>query len=269
MKKIALKNETKTSQTFKLLCIIVSFAFISNLSGCITSRAVEFAERKASTSFTRTYWNLKKVMSAVEQENGDISVCVELYESHKKDKSDCYIITMPNPSLVRKTTDLASLGFMEENSVEHPSTPYIAEYLYPLEEAKIGCKKLESKKLPADSILPIVKLSLPENDRNQLYSLLNELKLYGSPKEELFEVKFLENDENSSIEMNKSEAAKCPDVLLVYWPSGMDQEFVQPIGIHRGYESVDESTGFYYLLVPPAIMLDAIFILGAFGGQRG
>ena len=269
MKKIESKNETKTSQSFKLLCILLSIAFIFNLSGCITSRAVEFAERKASPSVTRTYWHLKQVRSAIEQENGDISICVELYESYKSDKSECYIITMPNPSLVKETTDLATLEFMEETSVEHPPDSYIADYLYPLEKAKKGCKKFESKKLPADSILPIVKLSLADNDRNQLYSLLNELKLYGSPKEELFEVKFLKSDEDSSIEMTENEAAKFPEVLLVYWPSGMDQEFVQPIGIRRGYESKDESTGFYYLLVPPAIMLDAIFIIGAFGGQRG
>jgi len=61
--------------------------------------------------------------------------------------------------------------------------------------------------------------------------------------------------------MNENEAAKYSDVLLIYWPSEMDQELVQPIGIAGGYQSEDESTKRYYLLVPPAVMLDAIGVM--------
>ncbi|MBT8370602.1 MAG: hypothetical protein KJO34_06545, partial [Deltaproteobacteria bacterium] len=147
--------------------------------------------------------------------------------------------------------------------------PYITDYLYPLVKAKKGCQKLVAKKLPADSILPIVKLMLSENDRGQLYSMLNELKVYGSPREELFEVKFLKGEEDRSIEMNENGAAKHSDILLIYWPSGMDQEIVQPIGIGGGYESEDESTKLYYLLVPPAVMIDIIIITLALAAQGG
>ena len=260
MKTTEQKMGTTFSQSFKLLHILLTLFFIFILSGC-SVRALEFAKRKASPSVTHKDWNLKKVRSAVEQENGDISVCVELYESHNRNKSECYAITMPNTSLLNETKDLATLGFIGENEVGHPPDPYITDYLYPLEKAKKGCQKLEPKKLPADSILPIVKLSLPENDRDQLYTVLNEIKVYGSPKEELFEVKLLKGEEDSSIEINESEAAKYSDVLLVYWPSGMDQEFVQPIGIGGGYESEDESTKLYYMLVPPAIAVDLFLVL--------
>jgi len=65
--------------------------------------------------------------------------------------------------------------------------------------------------------------------------------------------------------MNEYEATKYSDVLLIYWPSEMDQDSVQPLGIAGGYESEDESTSLYYLLVPPAVMLDLI-LLGLCGG---
>jgi hypothetical protein len=265
MKKTELKIGTTTPQSFKLLYISLSFVFIFIVSGCITPHALDLAEKKSSPSVTYTDWNLKKVRSAVEQENGDISVFAELYESHKRNKSECYAITLPSSSMLKETTDLEKFGFRGKETVEHPDRyahdPYITDYLYPLVKAKKGCQELEPQKLPADSILPIVKLTLPEKDSDQLYTLLNELKAHGSPKEKLYEVKFLKSEEDSSAEMNENEAAKYSDVLLIYWPSGMDQEFVQPIRIAGGYESEDKSTNLYYLLVPPAVVLDAIGLM--------
>jgi hypothetical protein len=265
MKKTELKIGTATPQSYKLLYISLSFVFIFIVSGCITPHALDLAERKSSPAVTYTDWNLKKVRSAVEQENGDVSVFVELYESHERNKSECYAITLPNPSLLKETTDMETLGFRVKEIVGHPDRytpdPYITDYLYPLVEAEKGCQKLVPKKLPTDSILPIVKLTLPEKDSDQLYTLLNELKAHGSPKEKLYEVKFLRGEEDSSVEMNEYETTKYSDVLLIYWPSGMDQEFVPPIGIAGGYESEDESTSLYYLLVPPAVMLDAIGLM--------
>jgi hypothetical protein len=242
------------------------------VSGCITPQVLDLAEEKSSPSVRYTDWNLKKVKSAVQQENGDISVIVELYESHQRNTSECYAITLPNPSMLKETTDLETLGFRRKEIVGHPDRDspdtYINDYLYPLVKAKKGCQELEPKKPPADSILPIVKLTVPEKDSDQLYTLLNELKAHGSPKEKLYEVKFLKGEEDSGVEMNETEVAKYSDVLLIYWPSGMDQEFVQPIGIPGGYESEDESTNLYYLWVPPAVVLDAIGLMIAAAVHR-
>ena len=269
MKKAELKIGTTTPQSFKFLYISLSFVFIFIVSGCITPRALDLAEEKSSPAITYTDWDIKKVRSAVEQENGDISVIVELSESHKRNASECYAITLPNASLLKKTTSLEMLGFRGKEMVGHPDSygrgPYIDEYLYPLAKAKKGRQKLEPKKLPIDSILPIVKVTLPEKDRYQLYNILNGLKQQGSPKEKLYEVKFLTMEEDSSVEINENEDTNYPDVLLIYWPSEMDQDSVQPLGIAGGYESEDESTKLYYLLVPPAVMIDLI-LLGLSGG---
>ena len=285
MKKTELTIGTATPQSFKLLYISLTLVFIFIVSGCITPYALDLAEEKSSPSVRYTDWNLKKIRSAVEQENGDISVFAELYESHKRNKSECYAITLPNSSMLKETTDLETLGFrgmLKETTdlemvdfrgkemVGHPDSygpgPYIDDYLYPLAKAKKGCQKLEPKKLPADSILPIVKVTLPEKDRYQLYNILNELKQQGSQKEKLYEVKFLTMEEDSSVEMNENEDTNYSDVLLIYWPSGMDQDSVQPLGIAGGYESEDESTKLYYLLIPPAVTLDLI-LLGLCGGR--
>ena len=264
MKKKALKLGTTNPISFKLLGISLSLVFIFIVSGCITPHALDLAERKSSPSITYTDWNIKKIRSAVEQENGDISVCVELYESHKSHKSKCYAITLPSYSLL-KTADLTEHGFQGLDIAEQPDKysldPYIVNYFYPLAKAKKGCHKLESEKLPAGSTLPIVKFTLPERDPRHLYNLLSDLKEEGSPEEKLYEVTFLKKEEDSSVEMNENKTAKYSDVLLIYWPSERDQELVQPIGIAGGYESEDESTNLYYLLVPPAAMLDAIGIM--------
>ena len=272
MNKIKLRLGTVTPKLFKLLCISMSLVFILIMSGCITPHALDLAERKSSPAITYTDWNLKKVWSAMEVENGDISLFVELYESDKMNNSECFEITLPNYSLIKETTDIKTLGFREKEIVgqsdRYAPDPYIKNYLYPLAKAEKGCQKLESQNLPTDSALPIVKLRLPKNDSVQLYTLLNELKAHGSPKEKLYEVKFFKSKDDSSSEMNEYEGTKYADVLLIYRPSGVDQEIVQPIGIAGGYESEDESTSLYYLLVPPAVMIDAIGLMVAAAAYR-
>jgi hypothetical protein len=47
------------------------------LNGCtITPKAIELANEKAAPQYE--YWNIKRLVSAVKQENGDVSLCVEL-----------------------------------------------------------------------------------------------------------------------------------------------------------------------------------------------
>lgn len=270
MKKREYKIETKNPKYFKPMCTSLVLIFIFMMSGCATTYTLDLADRKSSPSISHTNLNISKVRSAVEQENGDISVCVELYEPPKTNKSECYAITLPNPSLLKETIDMETLGFRGKDIGGLPDRyapdTYITDYLYSLEKAKKGCQELEPKKLLADSTLPIVKLTLPEKDSDRLYTLLNKLKAQGSAKEKLYEVKFLKNEADSSAEMNENEVTNYSDVLLIYWPSESDQDTVQPLGIAGGYESEDESTKLYYLLIPPAVLLDLI-LLGLSGGR--
>ena len=253
-----------TPQSFKLLSISLSIIFIFIVSGCVTQHALDLAEKKSSPYITYKDWYLKKVRSAIEQENGDISVVVELYESHKSNKSKCYEITLPNSSILKETSGLESLGFMGTEIIEHPDKyapdDYFTVYSYPLVKAKKGCQEFQPKKLSAVSLLPIVKLALPEKGSGNIYTLLNEAKENGSPNEKLYEVTFLKGEEDSSAEMNETESEKISDVLLIYWSSETDQGVVQPLGIAGGYESENESTYLYYLFVPPTVVLDLILL---------
>ncbi len=265
MKKKELKISAAIPKYFKLIYISLFLVFTFIVSGCITPHALDLAERKSSPSITYTDWNISEVKSAFEHANGDISVCVELHEPHKTNQSESYAITLPGAALLEKTTDLAALGFMGKKSAENPDTqspdPDINAYFYPLAKAKKGCHGWESKKPVADSVRPIVKLTLPEKDRDQLYALLNELKEQASPEEKLYEVTFLKTQEDSGVGINENEVTTHPDVLLIYWPPEIDQELAEPLGIAGGYESEDESTNLYYLLVPPAAVLDAIGLM--------
>ena len=60
---------------------------------------------------------------------------------------------------------------------------------------------------------------------------------------------------------NDSRATGYPEVLLIYRPPGAGQEITDPIAIAGGYESKDESTNLYYMLVPPAVIIDAVVIM--------
>jgi hypothetical protein len=234
-------------------------------------------ERKSSPSGVYTDWKLNQVRSAVEKENGDISVWVEFSESPKTKKSECYAITLPGAALLKQTADLETIGFhrksINERIDRNSPDPYIVNYLYPLAKAEKACHKREPEKLPTDSKLPIVKLTVPVKDQHVLYALIKELKAQGSPKEKLYAVKFLRGEEDNGVETNNDETkrnkvSEYSDVLLIYWPPQMDQEFIQPMGIAGGYEYEDESTNLYYLLVPPAAVLDAIGIMVLLAAYR-
>ena len=270
MKKKNFQMEISTPKSFMLLFTALSLGFISFLSGCVTSAALLLAGEKSRPVITYTEWNISMVKSAVEQENGDISVCIEFFESDKANQSEYYVINMPGPSLLKETTDLETIGLREKKVAGHPDgdspDPNIHHYLYPLAKAEKGCHKLEPSKFPADSKIPLVKLTLPEKERYRLYTFLDELKLQGSPEKKLYEIKFLNAKEDSDVEMNDTKVTEYSDVMLIYWPSDADQEIVYPLVLAGGYESEDESTNFYYLLVPPAVMID-LFVLGVQGGR--
>ena len=270
MKTIEYKLKAPISKYFTLLLIPLIFVLSFMMSGCATPYALGLAEEKATPSFTYTDWNISKVRSAAEHENGDISVCMELYESDKKNKSEFYTVNLPNSSVSKEAADKEALGLRVKQIDWDPDsdTPdaYIPEYLYPMVKAAKGCRKLESDELSADSKLPIVKLTFPEQDRSKLYAFLNEHNKQGSEREKLYEVQFVKMKEDRIAGMNDNEPTGHPDVLLIYWPSETDQNYVQPLGLAGGYESEDDSTNLYYLLVPPAIMMDLI-LLGLSGGR--
>lgn len=270
MKNKEFKLDASASKYFNLLLIPTILFFSFMMSGCaVTPYAVDFAEEKALPAITHTDWNISKVKSAVEQDNGVVSVCIELYESDQKNNSEYYTVNLPNSSVLKETTDLRALGFKGNgivgNSDSEGPDPYILEYLYPLAIATKGCRKLESEKMPAGSMLPIVKLTFPDQDRDKLYSFLNEHNEQGPEREKLYEVTFVKMKEDRIADMNDNDPTRHSDVFLIYWPSETDQNLVKPIGLSGGYESEDESTNLYYLLVFPAMVVDLI-LLGLSGG---
>ena len=72
-----------TPESLRLFFISSGLIFLLLVSGCITPHALDLAEKKSSPTVTYTDWNLKKVRSAIERENGDISVYIDIHESYK------------------------------------------------------------------------------------------------------------------------------------------------------------------------------------------
>lgn len=272
MKKNGSQIDVKTPRITFLLLPALSLFFVSLISGCATDAALKLARQKSAPTITYKEWGISGVTSAVKQKNGDIGVCLELLEHNNANKTERHAIYLPVVSLLEEKTDLETFGFSEIKVAGHcdgaSTDRRIAEYLYPMPEAEKGCRKLESSKYPADSILPIVEIVLPVKDRSRLYSFLNELEAQGVSGEKLYEVKFLHPQKDAWDKTKDSRAAEYSDVLLVYRPSGMGQDIVAPFAIAGGYESEDESTNLFYLLVPPAFALDAIVVMVILAAHR-
>jgi len=107
--------ESVTSKIVRLVCASLIFVLQVYLSGCATPQALDLAKRKASPS-NCTYLNITGVPSAVEQKNGDISICVDLDDSDGT-KSTSYTFTLPVSSLAEDITDVETRGFRRSPSV--------------------------------------------------------------------------------------------------------------------------------------------------------
>jgi len=72
-----------TPESLRLFFISSGLIFLLLVSNCITSYAIELAEKKSFPSITYAHWNIDKVRSAIERENADISVYIDIHESYK------------------------------------------------------------------------------------------------------------------------------------------------------------------------------------------
>ena len=87
--------------------ILISLAMASlfYLNGC-TASALQIARDKASPE-NAEYWKIKRVVSAVKHENGDISVCIELNES---DEAEGLELISINLTIVENLRGAAEYG---------------------------------------------------------------------------------------------------------------------------------------------------------------
>jgi hypothetical protein len=74
-----LKTDFNISKSFLLFFLAIFLLFY--FSGCATKAVYKYAEEKAAPHYA--YREIKSVVSAIKQENGDISVCVELNSSNE------------------------------------------------------------------------------------------------------------------------------------------------------------------------------------------
>ena len=76
-----------------LILIFLAMASLFYLNGCtITPKALQLPNEKAAPQYE--YWNIKRVVSAVKQENGDISFCVELNNAGEIEKPNLKTIAI-------------------------------------------------------------------------------------------------------------------------------------------------------------------------------
>jgi hypothetical protein len=217
-----------------LILILLILASLLFLNGCtITPKAIELANEKAAPQYE--YRNIKRLVSAVKHENGDVSLCVELNNTGETEESKLSTITIPLAILNGEANQHKRYGFLPG---ECPSLCY----WYPIEKVKSGCDKITSENLSTKSILPIEKLAIYSQD--QLYDFINSYNENGKIPDKMFEV---------------SDVSR--DILEIYWFVRIDQQRTSPNSIAGVYE--DKSTNLYYLTLPAAIVGDVIIVVVA------
>lgn len=249
--------------------ILLSIVLLFYLSGCATSGLLEQAENSSSPRLNCDYWKIKRVVSAVKQKNGDISICVELVDINI---SEIWRICRYHPEITYEdkepelktitlsfsylTGDIAAGVDLESSESGCPSY----DALYPVEKTKKGCDKIISESLSSMADLPIERLEVQEKDKNELYDLLNAYNENSQITEKLYEVSFGNYDEGTDKATDCDNRIKyVSDVLLVYWSTKISQREVEPIIIAGTYEDQRHPHGkLLYLLLPLTVATDVL-----------
>jgi hypothetical protein len=212
-----------------LILIFLAMASLFYLNGCtLTPKALQLANEKAEPQYE--YRNIKRVVSAVKQENGDVSLCVELNNTGEIEEPKLNTITIPLAILNGEANQHERHGF-------YPGECPIPCYWYPIEKVENGCDKINPENLSTKSVLPIEKLTIHSQD--QFYDLLNSYNGNQKIPDKIFEVSY-----------------SSTDISIIYWFVQIDQQQTVPNSISGVYE--DKSTNLYYLTVPPAMVGDVI-----------
>jgi len=230
-KSLADFNMTKTSAL-----ILFAVASLLYLNGC-TAKALQLAKEKASPQNVE-YRKIKRVVSGGKQKNGDISVCVELIEPVDAGEQRLSTLTLPRSILTGDYNDVKRLKLLP---VECRFSNTLC-YWYPVEQVKSGCDKIAAGDLLTLHILPIEKLPVESNIRDQLNDSVNAYNDNQQIPEKLYEARDVFNG-----------------VSVIYWPGRIEQHGSRPISIAGIYE--DKSTNLYYLAVPAAFVGDVIIVV--------
>ena len=220
-----------------LLLVFLLLVSLLYLNGCtLTPKALQLANEKAAPQYE--YWNIKRIESAVKQENGNVALCVELNNSNEIEEHKLYTITIPLAILNGEANQHERHGFY---SGECP----VPCYWYPIEKVENGCGKITPENLSTKSVLPIEKVTIHSQD--QFYDFLNSSSKTQISPDKMFEV----NDPSTGIS-------------AIYWFVQIDKQKTVLNSISGVYE--DKSTNLYYLAVLPAmvgdVIIDAIVAVG-------
>jgi hypothetical protein len=211
------------------ILIFLLLASLLYLNGCtLTPKALQLANEKAAPQYE--YWNIKRIEAAANQENGDVSLCVELNNAGEIEEPNLYSITIPLAILNGEANQHERHGF-------YPGECPSLCYWYPIEKVDNGCDKITPENLSTKSIIPIEKLTIYSQD--QLYDFINSYNENQKIPDKIFEVSYVSRD-----------------VSEIYWFVRIDQQRISPISIAGVYD--DKSTKLYYLAVPPAMVGDVV-----------
>ena len=212
-----------------IILIFLLLASLLYLNGCtLTPKALQLANEKAAPQYE--YWNIKRIESAVKQENGDVSLCVELKNGNEIEEHKLNTITIPLAILNGEVNQHQKHGF-------YPGQCPIPCYWFPIEKVENGCDTITPEDLSTKSVLPIEKFTIHSQD--QFYDFLNSYNRNPTSPNKIFEINY-----------------PSTGISTIYWFVQIDQQPTMLNSISGVYE--DKSTNLYYLAVPPAMIGDVV-----------
>ena len=223
----------------KIYLLVYLFIASFYFNGCATSAeplGEPNADRKEALELKcENCWKIIRVVSAIKHKDGDISICARLVSPVKTESPRLKTITLPLSEL----TGIIPAGTKSKQSISESPFYYV---WYPIEKTERGCDKIDLRKTPLATDLPIEtldvgrKFELGYKDRNKLYELLNSYNKDQQGIEKIYEVK----------------SKFSTYVLLVYWPIQNSQQDVKPIIIAAVY---DRNTKYYQPLYRSAFLV--------------
>jgi len=254
-----------TTRPFMLIAFSLLIVVPLCSGACVTPRAMDYARAKASP-LNATEFTIGKVHSAEVHENSDISVIVELnHPTHPK--SGLYAIKVPHPFHVENADAIESFGFRVKYT---PSISGLPGYLYPMGKAKKVPEKRVQMKDSRSSPIQIEELTLYRDETERVVKLVGDLSRDAAGEKRIYTVNLLSDAIGKAAEEEPGKNAEKnatieKTILLVHLPPLGSNSHPQTIAITGAYE--DESTNLYYLLVPPAVAVDAFLIALAIAGH--
>lgn len=254
----------------KLVHTCLSVLFLIHVYGCVTPKAIKYAEEKASKP--KIYKKILNIYPIAFREKGNIKLCVTLSCESEERNEENYVVYLPVESLSLGETNPEKMDLViDPNSVN----PYLPVYWFPIEEPSKNCTEIAAMEIQSGSEIHVEELFVPVNkwdsfhkgiqkNKDEIITLLHSYNKGALSDGNVYAINTVRLDDLTTV-----------DTFLTYFSEKNNNPEMNGMSLIGGYH--DPSTQAGYALVPLAIIADiaivaliiAGFVIVIIGGIYG